>query len=81
MFLETEDEDQAVFFIIIVVITTWPREKPSEKNNSVSQLSGSVIGSNGLCLCKISSLISQFSTNQRTLSVFCCFLFAVFNNC
>ena len=32
-------------------------------------------------LLKISSLMSQFSINKRTLSVFCCFLFAVFNNC
>ena len=32
-------------------------------------------------LLKISSLMSQCSTNERTLSVFCCFLFAVFINC
>ena len=40
-----------------------------------------VIRSNGLCLCKIPSLMSQFSTNQRTFSLFSCFLSAVFNNC
>ena len=46
-----------------------------------SQLSGPLIRSNGLCLCKISSLMSQFSTNKRTFSVFRCCQFAVFNNC
>ena len=67
--------------IIIVVIITWPSEKPSQKKTLTSQLSGPLIRSNGLCLCKISSMVSQFSTNKRTISVFCCYLFAVFNNC
>ena len=69
--------------INIVVIITWPSEKPSQKKKQTlkSQLSGPLIRSNGLCLWKISSLLSQFSINQRTFSLFCCFLFAVFNNC
>ena len=50
---------------IIVVIITWPSEKPSQKKT----------------LIKISSMVSQFSTNKRTISVFCCYLFAVFNDC
>ena len=67
---------------IIVVIITWPSEKLHKKIITLtSQLSEPVIRSNGLCLCKISSLMSQFSTNQRTFSLFRCFLFAVFNNC
>ena len=44
--------------LIIVVIITWP----GEKTTLTSQFSGSLIRSNGLCLCKISSMVSQFST-------------------
>ena len=55
--------------------------KTFTKKTLTSQLSGPLIRSNGLCLCKISSMMSQFSTNKRTISVFCCYLFAVFNNC
>ena len=67
-------------FFIIVVIITWPREKPWEKITLTSHLSGSLIGSNGLIYSKLRAW-SQFSTNKGTLSVFCCFLFAFFNNC
>ena len=77
--------DHRLFIIvvtfIIVVISTWTRQRcqlPNERYTHKSQL---LICSNGLKLFKISSLMSQFSTNKRTLSVFCCFLFAVFNNC
>ena len=68
-------------FNIIVVIMTWPREKPSEKNNfdiTVIWFSNWFKWAN---LLKISSLKSQFSTNKRTLSAFCCLLFAVFIKC
>ena len=67
--------------LLIVVIITWPSEKPSKKKTLTSQLSGPLIRSNWLNLFKISSMMSQFSTNKRTISVFCCYLFAVFNNC
>ena len=40
-------------FIIIVVIIMWTGEKPSEKKKTLtSQLSGSLIGSNGLIYSK-----------------------------
>ena len=72
---------EVLFVLIIVVIITWPSEKLHQKMNLTSQLSGPLIISNGLCLCKISSMMSQFSTNKRTFFVFCCFLLAVFNKC
>ena len=69
------------FVIIIIIIITGPSEKLHKKICLTSQLSEPLIRSNGLCLCKISSMMSQFSTNKRTFFLFCCFLFAVFNNC
>ena len=44
----------------------------------MSQFSGSLIGGSGFNLGKIANLVSCFSTIQSPLSVFCCFLFAVF---
>ena len=67
--------------LIIDEINMWTTKKPSQKNNSdiiVMRVSDWL---KWLDLFKISSLMSQFSTNQRTLSVFCCFLFAVLDNC
>ena len=65
---------------IIVVIITWTSEKPSQKNNSDITVIWVSDWFKWVDLFKISSLMSQFSTNKRTLSVFCCFLFAVFSN-
>ena len=69
------------FHIIIVVIIMCTSEKHSQNNNSditVIWVSDWFKWAN---LFKISSSMSQFSTNKRTLSVICCFLFAVFNIC
>ena len=52
--------------IIIVVIITWPSEKPSQKITLTPQLSGSLIGSNGLILCKILNMMSQLATWCRS---------------
>ena len=51
---KTDLNRQKIFDVdlIIVVIITWPREKPSEKKTLTSQLSGSLIGSNGLIYSK-----------------------------
>ena len=68
-------------FFIIVVIIMRPREKPWEKNNSDNAVIWVSNWFKWANLFKISSLMSQFSTNKRTLSMFCCFLFAVFKNC
>ena len=59
----------------------WTSEKPSQKNKSDITVIWVSDWFKWIDLFKISSLMSQFSTNKRTLSVFCCFLFAVFNNC
>ena len=67
--------------IIIVVIITWPSEKPSQKKNSDITVIWASYWFKWANLFKISSMVSQFSTNERTSSVLCCFLFAVFNNC
>ena len=66
--------------LIIVVIIMWSREKPSEKENSDITVIWVCDWFKWANLFKISSLMSQFLTNQRALSLFCCFLFAVFNN-
>ena len=73
--------------IIIVVIITKTSEKPSQKiinkknndndNNSYITFIWASDWSKWVDLLKISNLMSQFSTNKRTLSVFCYFLFAV----
>ena len=59
----------------------WPSEKSSQKNNSDITVIWVSKWFKWANLFKISSLMSQFPTNKRTLSLFCCFLFAVFNNC
>ena len=68
--------------IINIVIITWTREKPSEKKNN-SDITVIWVSNwfKWASLFKISSLIWQFPTNKRTISLFCCFLFDVFNNC
>ena len=48
--------------IIIVVIITWTSENLHKKIMLTSQLSGSLIGSNGLILRKILSMMSQLAT-------------------
>ena len=70
-----------LFLIIIVVIITWPSEKSSEKNNSDITVIWVCDWFKLVDLFKISSLMSQFSTYKRILSVFGCFLFAVFHDC
>ena len=68
-------------FIIIVVIITWPTEKPSKKKNSditVFRVSDSF---KWLMFMQNFEHGVTVSTNKRTMSVFCCYLFAVFNNC
>ena len=52
--------------IIIVVIITWPTEKPSQKNNYDITVFRVTDWLKWLNLFKISSLMSQFSTNKRT---------------
>ena len=59
----------------------WTSEKPSQKNKSDITVIWVSDWLKWVDLLKISSLMSQFSTDERTLSMFCCFLFAVFNNC
>ena len=69
-----------VFWVLIsVVIISWTSEKPSQKKSDITVIWVSD-WLKWVNLFKISSLESQFSTNRRTLSVFCCFLFAIFNN-
>ena len=41
-----------IIYLIVVVIITWTSEKPSQKKSLTSQLSGSLIGSNGLIYSK-----------------------------
>ena len=72
-------------FVIIVVIITWPSEKPSQKNNSditviwVSDWFKWVnLMQNLEHDVTVSYMVSQLASNERQLSVFCCFLFAVF---
>ena len=76
------------FPIIIVVIITWPREKPSEKKNSditVIWVSDWFKWVNFMQNLEhdvtVSYMMSQLASNERQVSVFCCLLFAVFNNC
>ena len=74
--------------IIIVVIIMWTSEKPSQKNNSdftviwVSDWFKWVnFMQNPEHDVTVSYTVSQLASNERHLSVFCCFLFAVFNDC
>ena len=72
----------AVHVIIIIVIIMWTTEKPSQKNNKLtSQLSGSVIGSNGLIYSKSRAWCHSFQPVKELYLCFCCFRLAVFNNC
>ena len=52
--------------LIIIVIITWPTEKLPQKNNSDITVFRVTDWLKWLNLFKISSLMSQFSTNKRT---------------
>ena len=71
--------------IIIVVIITWPSEKPQQKNNSditviwVSDwFKWVMFMQNFEHGVTVSYMMSQLASNEIQGSVFCCFLFAVF---
>ena len=53
----------------------------TKKMGLMSQLSESLIVVIGFKLCNILHMMSCFSAIQRSLSLFCCFLFAVFIDC
>ena len=59
----------------------WTSGKPSQKNKSDITVFWVSDWFKWVDLFKILSLMSKFSTNERTLSVFHCFMLAVFNNC
>ena len=67
--------------VIMVVIFMWTSEKPSQKSNPDITVIWVSDWFKWVDLFKILGLMSQFSTNKRTLSEFCCFLLAVFNDC
>ena len=58
--------------LIIVVIITWTGEKFQLQNEHYITGIRVADSSNGLNLFQISSMMSQFSTNKRTLCVLCC---------
>ena len=64
---------------IIVVIITLPREKPWEKITLTSQLSGSLIGSNGLIYSKFRAWCHSFQPIKEHYLCFVvfCLLFSI----
>ena len=71
--------------VIMVVIFMWTSEKPSQKSNpdiTVIWVSDWLKWVNSMQNLEhdvtVSYMMSQLASNKRQLSVFCCFLFAVF---
>ena len=70
---------KSVGLIIIVVMITWTSEKPLQKKSLTSQLSGSLIGSNGLINSKFRTWCHSFQPIKEHYLCFVvfCLLFSI----
>ena len=69
---------QVLFIVTVIIICSWKKNVNSQVSMT-SLDSGLLIASNCFNLCKVLNMMSCCLTIQTPLSVFCCFLFAVFN--